>query len=166
LSVKAGPMSDITYIALITSISDYHNIQPQHMLHNLSQEAAAVRVEGIWNCCLVIVTELWVSHGHCSCLDSCHCTHCTLHYKSVTLGLLWVPMLPQCMPSILPPYWDSVIGPQWGVLLTNKLTLGLVRWASLTFTGLHWGASSVRMQDYVMNVHWTASDKDVRLLAM
>ena len=52
------------------------------------------------------------------------------------------------------------------VLLTNKVTPGLVRWAGLTFTGLHRGAGSVRMQAYVMNVHWTASDKDVRLLVM
>ena len=52
------------------------------------------------------------------------------------------------------------------VLLSNKVTLGLVRWASLTFTGLHQGASSVCMQDYVMNEHWTASDRDVRLVIM
>jgi len=80
----------------------------------------------------------WIAscHRHHSCLDSCHCTHCAPHYKSTTLGLLWVPMLPQCVPSILPPYLDSMISPQMGegrVLLTNKVTLGLVGWAGPTF---------------------------------
>ena len=53
-----------------------------------------------------------------------------------------------------------------GRVLTSKVTLGLVRWVGPTFTRLHQGAGSVRMQAYVMNVHWTASDKDVRLLVM
>jgi len=163
-------MSDITYIALITSISDYHGNWPPHTLCNLSQEAAAVRVGGIWNGCLVIVTKLWVSTGIIPAQTSCHCTHCTLHYKSGTLSLLWVPMLPQCVPSIPLPYWDSVIGPQWGgrggFRLSNKVTPGLVGWAGLTFTRLHWGAGSVHMWAYVMNVHWTAGDRDVRLVIM
>jgi len=60
-----------------------------------------------------------------------------------------------------------VIGPQWGegrVLLSNKVTLGLVSWAGPTFTELHWGAGSVHMWDYVMNAHWTAGDRDARLV--
>ena len=62
-----------------------------------------------------------------------------------------------------------MIGPQMGegrVLLTNKVTLGLVMWAGPTFTGLHQGASSVCMWAYVMNAHWTASDRDARLVIM
>jgi len=47
------------------------------------------------------------------------------------------------------------------VFLSNKVTPGLVRWASPTFTRLHQGAGSVRMWAYVMNVHWTASDSKV-----
>src|SRR5882724_11567459 len=46
------------------------------------------------------MTESRVSAGIVPAQTSCHCTHCTLHYKSVTLGLLQAPMLPQCMPSI------------------------------------------------------------------
>ena len=52
------------------------------------------------------------------------------------------------------------------VLLSNKVTPGLVGWASLTFTRLHQGANSVHMQAYVMNVCWTASDRDMRLVIM
>src|SRR5882724_10645333 len=42
------------------------------------------------------------------------------------------------------------------VLLSNKVTLGLVRWAGLTLTRLHQGAGSVCMWAYIINVHWTA----------
>src|SRR5882724_644874 len=57
--------------------------------------------------------------------------------------------------------------PQWGrFLLTNKVMLGLVGWAGPTFTGLHQGAGLVRMQAYVMSAHWTASDRNVRLVIM
>ena len=42
--LRQSPMSDITYIALIMNISDYHSNQPPHILCNLSQEAAAVRL--------------------------------------------------------------------------------------------------------------------------
>src|SRR5882724_5728083 len=52
------------------------------------------------------------------------------------------------------------------VLLSNKVTLGLVRWAGPTFTGLHQGAGSVHMWAYVMSVHWTAGDRDARLVIM
>src|SRR5882724_1047797 len=52
------------------------------------------------------------------------------------------------------------------VLLSNKVTPGLVGWAGLTFTGLHRGASSVCMWDYVMNACWTAGDRDARLVIM
>ena len=52
------------------------------------------------------------------------------------------------------------------VLLSNKVTLGLVGWAGPTFTRLHWGAGSVHMWAYVMNAHWTASDRDVRWVIM
>src|SRR5882724_140127 len=48
--------------------------------------------------------------------------------------------------------WPPMVG-EGKVLLSNKVTLGLVGWAGPTFTGLHWEASSVRMQAYVMNVH-------------
>jgi len=47
--------------ALITSNSVYRSNRSPHMLHNLSREAAAVRVGGIWNGHLVIMTETWVS---------------------------------------------------------------------------------------------------------
>ena len=137
-------MSDITYVALIMSISNYHSNLSPPMLHNLSREAAAVRVGGIWNGCLLIMTESWVAVGIIPAQTSCHCTHCAPHYKSTILGLLWAPILPQCMPPILPPCWDSAISPQMGegrVLLTNKVTPGLVGWASLTFTRLTGGAA-------------------------
>ena len=52
------------------------------------------------------------------------------------------------------------------VLLTNKVTPGLVGWAGPTFTRLHQGASSVCMWAYVMNVCWTAIDRDARLVIM
>src|SRR5882724_2124409 len=62
---------------------------------------------------------------------------------------------------------ETLIGPQWGrVLLTIKVTLGLVRWASLTFTWIHRGAGSVCIQAYLMNTCWTAGDRDVRLVIM
>ena len=131
--LRQSPMSDITYISLIMSNSDYHGNWPPHMLRNLSQEAAAVRVGDIWNGCLLIVTELRVAAGIVPARTSCHCAHCVPHYKSTTLSLLWAPMLPQCVPPILPPCWDSMIGPQMG-----KGSFWLTRWPRAWSGGLAW----------------------------
>ena len=49
------------------------------------------------------------------------------------------------------------------VLLTNKMTLGLVGWAGPTFTGLHQGAGSVRMWAYVMSARWTAGFRSTQI---
>src|SRR5882724_9626774 len=109
-----------------------------------------------------------MSHqGHHSCSDflSLHPLYPTLQIRHpwLTLGTYAATLHALNTAAILRLCDQPPIG-EGRVLLSNKVTLGLVGWASLTFTRLHWGASSVHMQAYVMNVCWTAVDRDARLV--
>ena len=161
-------MSDITYIALIMSISGYHGNWSPHILHNLSQEVVAVRVGGIFEICLVIMTRSWVSTGIVPAQTPVTVPivpYITNQAPSAYSGHL-------CCCSVCPQYCCHIETPQSApmgrgrVLLTIKVTPGLVGWASPTFTGLHQGAGSVCMWAYVMNACWTAGDRDTRLVIM
>ena len=162
-----SPMSDITYIALITSISDYCGNQPPHVLHKLSWEAVAVRVGGIWN---LPGNHDWIVSFSTSIVPAqTPVTAPIVPYITNQAPLAYSRHLCCCSvclntAAILRLHNRPPMG--GGFLLTNKVTLGLVGWAGLTFTGLHWGDGSVCMQAYVMSACWTASDRDVRLVIM
>src|SRR5882724_3638872 len=112
------------------------------------------------------MTELQVSTGIVPAWTSCHCTHC---YPTLQIRHPW--LTPGTYAATVHALNTATIlrlhnQPPMGVLLSNKVTPGLVGWAGLTFTRLHQRASSVCMWAYVMNACWTAGDRDARLVIM